>query len=137
MSEQNKALARQAIEALDRNSGPVLDLYTADAQTFMQGDPPFDMATYKRFSGEFFAAFPDLVHNVDEVTAEGDRVVLQITVTGTHKGTFEGIAATGVSIRYPSMVTYRIRDGKIASTRAVFDTLALLRQLGAERLPDA
>jgi steroid delta-isomerase-like uncharacterized protein len=135
MSEENKAIAIRTIEALDRNSGPVMDLYARDAQTFMQGDPPFDMATYKRFSGEFFGAFPDLVHNVDEVTAEGDRVVLQITVTGTHKGTFEGIAATGTSIRYPSMVTYRIRDGKIASTRAVFDTLALLRQLGAERLP--
>ncbi len=136
MSEQNKAIAMRTIEALDRNSGPVLDLYTADAQTYMQGDQPFDMETYKRFSGEFFAAFPDLVHNVDEVTAEGDRVVLQITVTGTHEGTFLGIPATGTSIRYPSMVTYRVRDGKISETRAVFDQLALLRQIGAERLPD-
>ncbi|MDP6494453.1 MAG: ester cyclase, partial [Dehalococcoidia bacterium] len=73
---------------------------------------------------------------VDQVTAEGDRVVLQITVTGTHKGTFLGIPATGRAISYPSMVTYRIRDGKIAETRAVFDQLALLRQIGAERLPD-
>ncbi len=136
MSEQNKTLARRVIEALDRNSGPVLDLYTTDAQTYMQGDPGFDMQTYKRFSGEFFAAFPDLVHNVDQVTAEGDRVVLQITVTGTHKGTFLGIPATGRTISYPSMVTYRIRDGKITETRAVFDQLALLRQIGAERLPD-
>lgn len=136
MSEQNKAIAMRTIEALDRNPGPVLDLYTADAQTYMQGDPPFDMETYRRFSDEFFAAFPDLVHNVDDVTAEGDRVVLQITVTGTHKGAFLGIPATGTSIRYPSMVTYRIRDGKISETRAVFDQLALLRQIGAKRLPD-
>ena len=136
MFEQNKAIAMRTIEALDRNSGPVLDLYTADAQTYMQGDPPFDMEAYRRFSAEFFAAFPDLVHNVDDVTAEGDRVVLQITVTGTHKGAFLGIPATGTSIRYPSMVTYRIRDGKISETRAVFDQLALLRQIGAKRLPD-
>lgn len=135
MSEKNKTLAREVMAALDRNGGPVEAYYTADAKTYM-GDTPIDMQTYKRFVAEAFVSFPDLVHNIDEVTAEADRVVLQITVTATHKGTAFDIPATGKSISYPSMVTYRIRDGKIAETRAVFDSLSLLRQLGAERLPE-
>lgn len=135
MSEKNKALAREVMAALDRNGGPVETYYTADTKTYM-GDTPIDMQTYKRFVAEAFVSFPDLAHNIDEVTAEGDRVVLQITVTATHKATAFGIPATGKSVSYPSMVTYKIRDGKIAETRAVFDSLSLMSQLGVKSLPE-
>lgn len=129
-SEQNKVVARRALEEMDKQNGPVDEFHTDDSVAFMLGAPPIDLPTYQRFSGAFFKAFPDLIHGVDEVIGEGDRVVMQLTCTATHQGEFEGIPATGNRVKYPSFVIFTFRDGKISETRAVFDQTGLMRQIG-------
>jgi len=77
------------------------------------------------------AAFPDLRWTVNQLVADGDTVAVRYTMTGTHRGTFAGVAATGKAVRADSMAFYRLAGGKIVEERAQLDMLSLLQQMGA------
>ncbi|MEV5311432.1 ester cyclase [Streptomyces sp. NPDC052610] len=75
-------------------------------------------------------AFPDLRVEVEDLIAEGDRVVVRNTVTGTHQGEYRGLPPTGASVRYDEIFVFRFTDGRIAEIWGVVDVLSQLRQLG-------
>ena len=75
-------------------------------------------------------AFPDLHFQLDDVIAEGDRVVSRVTATGTHQRDLPGIPATNRRASITGILIARFEDGKIAENWASFDFLGLLRQLG-------
>jgi steroid delta-isomerase-like uncharacterized protein len=75
-------------------------------------------------------AFPDLHVSVEDVIAEGDKVVCRNRVTGTHLGEYMGRAATGRAVSYEEMFVVRFVDGLVAETWGVVDVLTQLRQLG-------
>ena len=75
-------------------------------------------------------AFPDWHVTLDDVIAEGDRVVARATGRGTHLGAFMGIAPTRKPVTSSWIVIYRIVDGKLAEHWINSDDLGLLRQLG-------
>ena len=77
-------------------------------------------------------AFPDVAFTLDLVMSEGARVCAYYVMTGTHKGTFMGIAPTGASVKVPGIGIYEIKDSMIAESWVVRDSLVLLRQLGAD-----
>jgi steroid delta-isomerase-like uncharacterized protein len=77
------------------------------------------------------AAFPDLRWTVEDMVAEGDTVAVRYSMTGTHQGTFAGIAATGRAVHSESITFYRLADGKIVEEHAQLDMLGLLQQMGA------
>jgi len=81
------------------------------------------------------AALPDLVWTVEDMVAEGDTVAVRYTMTGTHRGTFAGVPATGTAVQAESMAFYRLIDGKIVEERAQLDMLSLLQQMGAVPSP--
>jgi steroid delta-isomerase-like uncharacterized protein len=74
-------------------------------------------------------AFPDLEAQIDDVVAADDRVAIRVTFRGTHTGEFQGIPATGRTIRYVSHEFYRVRDGLIAEEWICSDMATLFRQL--------
>ena len=76
-------------------------------------------------------AFPDLKWTVEDMIADGDTVAVRYTMTGTHRGTFAGVAPTGKAVTAQSMAFYRLADGKIVEERAQLDMLSLLQQMGA------
>jgi hypothetical protein len=80
----------------------------------------------------FFQAFPDLHVALDEFVAEGDRVFLRSTMTGTHDGEFQGIPATGHHIAAESAEVFRIADGKFVGYWCMVDGAGLMRQLTEE-----
>ncbi|MET7333515.1 ester cyclase [Nonomuraea sp. NPDC005650] len=80
-------------------------------------------------------AFPDLNVHIEDVIAEGDKVVTRNTVTGTHQGEYMGIAPTGRSITYKEILIARFAEGRIAETWAVVDVLSQMRQLGVIPAP--
>ena len=131
MKLSNKETARQAIELLDLRHEPAVELYTKKSMAYMLNHPPFDINSYKNIHApKFFSAFPDLVHNIENIFEDGDTVVLEIVCTGTHKGTFLGIEATNKQISYRSVVFYKFDYGKISQARAVYDQMGLLEQIG-------
>ena len=77
------------------------------------------------------AGFPDVHATVEELLAEGDKVVERTTARGTHLGVFNGIPPTGREVTWTEMHIYRIDQGKIAELWSEIDFLGLLVQLGA------
>jgi steroid delta-isomerase-like uncharacterized protein len=75
-------------------------------------------------------AFPDLHFGVEEQIAEGDKVLTRFEWTGTHKGDFLGIPATGRPVKVWGMVIDRLQDARIKDTRIIMDLLGLMIQLG-------
>ncbi|MFB4268513.1 ester cyclase [Nonomuraea sp. GTA35] len=76
-------------------------------------------------------AFPDIRVTIEDVIAEGDKVVYRNTVTGTHRGEYRGMAPTGRSVTYNEIFIFRFADGLIAEIWGVVDVFSQLRQLGA------
>jgi predicted ester cyclase len=75
-------------------------------------------------------AFPDLHITVEDLLAEGDKVVIRNTVTGTHQGEYMGLAPTGKSVTYKEMFILRFANDRIAETWGVVDVLSQMKQLG-------
>lgn len=85
----------------------------------------------KRVWEVLLRAFPDIHVAVEETVAEGDKVASRNTVTGTHRGEYQGLAPTGRTVTYSEIFICRFTGGRIAEIRGVVDVLAQLRQLGA------
>jgi predicted ester cyclase len=68
---------------------------------------------------------------IEDVIAEGEKVVLRVTIRGTHTGTFLGVAPTGKQVTFTNIFIRRIVDGKIVEEWQSPDLLSLLQQLGA------
>lgn len=78
-------------------------------------------------------AFPDHHHQIQELIAEGDKVVMRCTITGTHQGIFPGfleMPPTGKSICQPQIHILRVQDHQISEHFVVRDDLAMMQQLG-------
>jgi len=73
---------------------------------------------------------PDLHVAVEDVIAEGDKVVSRNTVTGTHQGEYRGLPPTGKSVTYNEIFIFRFAGGRIAEIWGVVDVFSQMQQLG-------
>lgn len=90
-----------------------------------------------------FSTFPDFHYRIEESTAEGDRVVCKVTMSGTHlgqptlpeafSGMLKGVAPTGKPVRVLQFHSFRVSGGEILEHAAVRDDLGMLLQLGLLR----
>jgi steroid delta-isomerase-like uncharacterized protein len=85
----------------------------------------------KEVFGSLLRAYPDLHITVEDMIAEGDKVVSRNTVTGTHQGEYMGLQPSGKSVTYDEIFIARLAGGRIAETWGVVDVLSQMRQLGA------
>jgi len=77
----------------------------------------------------FDSVFPQYEYNVDEILAEGDRVIVRARTKATHEAEFMGIPATHKEVDFPFVVGYEIRDRKIVHSWLIPEYLTLLEQL--------
>ena len=91
----------------------------------------------KKAFAEFRAAFPDMRMSVLDMVAEEDKVACRIVTRMTHRGDFQGVRATGRQVTLSGIDILRIANGAVAERWGEFDTLGLLRQLGASAAPTA
>ena len=82
-----------------------------------------------------WTALPGYHEEVHELVAEGDRVAVHLTVSGTQNGQWGPLPPTGKKATFDEMVILQIRDGKVVRQRGVVDNLSALRQLGAVPSP--
>jgi steroid delta-isomerase-like uncharacterized protein len=101
------------------------------------GDRPDPIEGLKETVRWLTGAFPDLRIEVDDLVAEGDKVLAYITMRGTHEGEFQGIPPTGRSFEARAMHLFRIRDGKAVEHWAVREDLPMMLQLGLRLVPGA
>jgi steroid delta-isomerase-like uncharacterized protein len=78
----------------------------------------------------FRNAFPDLKIKVDDMIADGDKVVTRWTATGTHNGELMGIPPTGSAVKVTGISIDRCAQGKVVEHWDVFDQLGMMQQLG-------
>jgi steroid delta-isomerase-like uncharacterized protein len=124
MSEQNKDLVRRYYaQVLNGGDLDAVGDYFADQRIA-------GMVQKGCFS--YFQAFPDLHVALDEFVAEGDRVFLRSTMTGTHDGEYNGIPATGRHIATESAEVFRIADGKFVGYWCMVNVAGLMHQLTEE-----
>lgn len=81
------------------------------------------------------SAFPDAQINIEDLIAEGDRVVVHWTVRGTHRGEFAGIPPINKQVTIEGIEIYRYEGGKRVETWRQYDTMGLAQQLGVIPTP--
>lgn len=118
--EEIKAMVRRLVEA--RNSHDVeasVSFFPAERQEYVR--QAFNKVT---------EAFPDVQTALEELIAEGDKVVLRWSFQGIHLGLYRAIPATGNRVNYTGIDIYKIVDGQIVSLVRETDNLAVRQQLG-------
>ena len=89
----------------------------------------------KQFFSIFFKVFPDVHFEINDFFAEGNKVAIRFTWTGTHKTEFLGIELKERHVAVPGIDIFHIRDGRIAEVRVAFDRGNLIQQLGGIHHP--
>jgi steroid delta-isomerase-like uncharacterized protein len=130
--EQNKDVARRFYEVVlnEGNVSVLDDLAVAD---YEEHDPLPGQGTGRQGIKERVTMVHDAFgqrFTIEDMVAEGDKVVVRWTGSGTHEGTFMGIPPTGKSFTIAGIDVYRLEDGRLAEHWHVVDQLALLQQLG-------
>lgn len=85
---------------------------------------------YKAFFTTLRTAFPDMKVAVETLVADGDQVAFAYTLTGTHRGDFNGHAATGKAIEVRGLQIGRFEAGKMVERWGSSDELGILKQIG-------
>ena len=129
-SEKNKAIVRRFIEAYNKLNLDLFDDFVAP-DFFDHTHQQQGLESLKQIFKEAFKAFPDLHETIEDIIAEGDKVWVRLTYTGTHTGEWLGLAPTGKKITTTAVAIYRIVNGKLVEGRFVTDTSDFLKQLGA------
>ena len=131
--QANKVVARRFfMEVWGGGSEKVAnELLATSYRGHMTGNPkPLDREGWLSFFRQFRQAFPDARFVIEDVIAENERVVLRLTMRGTHQGVFNGIPATGRAVVVTGVSIERIVDGKIVEGWVTNDALGMLQQLG-------
>jgi len=132
MAKDLKTLALEFYVGINRGDLSVVDTHVAedfiDHQEF-PGIPP-DKAGVRQFFEMMRSAFPDFRVNVQDTLAEGDKVVVRMTMSGTHRGDFMGIPATNKQVNVEGIDIVRVRDEKAVEHWGVTDVAAMMQQLG-------
>lgn len=136
--ESNKAVVRKWIEqGWNKHNINVIDeIYAPD---FAQhgGGPDLKSANdLKAFVTDYLKALPDLTFTIEDLVAEGDRVVWRFLATATHQGTLMGIPATGRRAAVNGIVVFRVENDRIAEAWLNLDVLSMLQQIGAIPVPN-
>jgi predicted ester cyclase len=122
-AEENKAVVRREQEELWNHTG---DLDAAE-ELFAAGEAE----AAKQEAADFRRGFPDVISTIEDLIAEGDKVVARWRSRATHQGDYMGIAPTGNRVGFTGISFYRIEGGKIVQSWNSEDRLGLMRQIGA------
>ena len=129
--EQNKALVRALYEGLNQRDWSVFDeVLASDYVHLSSGEYRVDREGLKAgIINNFLKAFPDLHVTLDEIIAEGDKVMARWTQQGTHLGPFLDKPATGKFVTYSGINIFRLANGRIVEDTPYWDFRVILDQI--------
>jgi steroid delta-isomerase-like uncharacterized protein len=122
-------------EGWNKHNLALLDELYADCVYYNPATGEIKGEALKQFLASMLAAFPDIRFTIEDLVAEGDKVVTRWSCTGTHRGEFMGLAPTGKQLTPSALDIFRIVEGKVVEERVEFDTLRFFQQLGAVPQP--
>ena len=132
MSEENKAIVRRWVEAFNAGNVDAVDELVTDS--YVRHDPNSPEVhgpeEEKQLIAMYRSAFPDLRFTIEDMVAEGDKVVIRVGISATHKGELLGIPPTENRLTLSAIELYRLAEGKIDEQWVQVDTLGMMQQLG-------
>jgi ketosteroid isomerase-like protein len=129
IEEQNKVLVSRIFEEIDKKNFDVYDeLYAEDVVAHFPPYPDFNREALKQSGQESYVEMPDYTHTIEDMIAQGDKVVVRLTNRGTVK-------ESGKKIEFPVILIGQIVDGKVVEIWGMVDFLGQAQQLGMELTP--
>jgi len=133
-TQENKNIARRFIQVwgdgdldiIEELAAPSLSVQYPIMPQVVQGSKAF-----RKVMENFRSAFPDSELKIEEEIAEGDKVVIRWSFSGTHQGILLHFPPTGKRVKWTGITIYRIADGKIMEEKGEEDFLGFLRQIGS------
>jgi predicted ester cyclase len=119
----NKTLVRREQQELWNHTGEL----DAAGELFAAGQAE----AAKQQAADFRRGFPDVISTIEDLIAEGDKVVARWRSHATHRGEYMGISPTGNRVEFTGISFYRIEGSKIAQSWSVEDQFGLMGQIGA------
>lgn len=138
--DSNKNVAKKAIELWNTGNFKAMDDIYSPNCVFHQHHHPQShqdikgTAAWKKFLLEFRDAFPDYQDTLEDVIAEGNKVVIRFTSRGTHLGPLMGIEPTHKKLVWTGIVIYRLENSKIVESWVNWDMHGMLEQMGVTSL---
>ncbi|HLO29529.1 MAG TPA: ester cyclase [Anaerolineales bacterium] len=131
-TEQNKAVIRKYAELTNARDleGAFAHFSPSFVDHAVRPGMPQGIEGTRLFFNMLFTAFPDLRATIQDIIAEGDKVVDRMTCEGTHQGMFMGAPPTGKRVMWSFIDINRIVDGKVVEHWAEVDTIGIMQQLG-------
>ncbi len=138
-TEQNKALVRQMVEEIF-NRGNISRADEFLSPDFVEHEElppgiPQGREGVKQLTTMMRNAFPDFKATIEDIIAEGDKVVIRMTWSGTQKGEFMGVPPTGKSVSFGVLDIIRVAGGKFVEHWGQMDSMGMMQQLGAIPAP--
>lgn len=137
--EENKAIMRRFYEEIDKGNIAVIDELVAE--DYMNHAPPSFPGLWsgreglKQAFNIFWESTPGY-HRIEQMIAEGDKVVTRLTAIGRHERDLPGIPASGHHLEMTAIAIHRLVDGKIVEHWSAKDELGFLQQLGVIPAPE-
>ncbi|GLH79969.1 hypothetical protein SSBR45G_48780 [Bradyrhizobium sp. SSBR45G] len=133
-SETNKQICRDYFKAFLARDAAWMEKHVA--KSFVRHDPGLDFEVrgpegVLQLHDALMPAFPDMKLDLEDLVAEGDKVLVRLVIRATHAGPFGAMAPTGKPIRVAVLDLFQIRDGVLVEHWAQLDNLGMLKQLGA------
>ena len=129
--DRNKALVRRYVDEAWNQGAAAAPFFAPHYRRHLgPASPPLTGPEQAARIASFREAFPDVRSTIDDLIAEGDRVAFRMTMRGTHRGYFRGVAPTGVAVAIGVVDVVRVEDGRFAEHWGGPDLLDALGQLG-------
>ncbi|HUQ39938.1 MAG TPA: ester cyclase [Acidimicrobiales bacterium] len=126
-----RAVVERLVETLnDHDLAAGRALYAPGARLVAATGRVMDLDGLDTLLGASLQAFPDLRIRIERWAVDGDTVMTEEVMEGTHNGPFAGLPPTGRRVHLPMVHVTRVTSGHIVERIAYHDTAGILRQLG-------
>ncbi|WP_276611600.1 ester cyclase [Cryptosporangium phraense] len=134
MALTHRELVRRFLDAFHTNDSATLDALVADDYINHAGIGD-GRGPLKRLIQANTDAFADLRYEIDPLIEQGDLIAVRLTVTGTHRGPYRGVAPTDRTVRFEVIDIWRVANGRLVEHWGLSDQLGLAQQLGLALAP--
>ena len=133
--KQNKEVVRRWLREVNQDNFEQLfnELWAKDCIQYMNSNSkPVDHDQYEQMIKHFYSEFPEITHDIHELIAKEDKVIVLFTARTIHNVESFGVPATGRELEWRAIAIFQILEGKIQRRWEVADLLSMYEQLGME-----